>query len=39
MTRTRKVPFIVMVTTYGLKQNAYCEELIDQQLTMDVLFS
>ncbi len=37
-TRTRKTIFIVMVTTYGTKENQYFNELISEQLTMDVLF-
>ncbi len=37
-TGTRKSIFIVMITTYGTKENQYYDELISNQLTMDVLF-
>ena len=37
-TGTRKTLFLVMVTTYGTRRNAYCEALIEDQLTMEDLF-
>ena len=37
-TGTRKTIFIVMVTASGVKANAYCEELVSAQLTLDDLF-
>ena len=37
-TRTRKTLFITMVTPHGVKDNAYRQALVDQQLTMDILF-
>jgi len=37
-TRTRKTPFLTMVTTYGCTRNPYYEELIDAEVTMDALF-
>ena len=38
-TRTRKTVFIVMITAHGVKENAYYEELVSQQLTADALFA
>ena len=38
VTKTRKNTFITMVTTYGLKENSYKLELVENDLTMDVLF-
>jgi uncharacterized protein len=35
---TRKTVFIVMITTYGTKENTHYQQLIDQQLTLDSLF-
>ncbi len=37
-TGTRKSVFIVMITTYGTRENQYYDELISRQLTMDTLF-
>jgi len=37
-TRTQKTVFLVMMTTYGVKENKYYEEIVDGQLKMDVLF-
>lgn len=37
-TGTRKSLFLVMLTTFGLKQNEYSERLIQNSLTMDDLF-
>ncbi len=37
-TRTRKTLFLTMVTTHGTRKNAYHDELIDDQLTMEHLF-
>ncbi len=36
-TRTRKNIFLVMVTTYGLKENEYSRELVQQALDITVL--
>lgn len=38
-TLTRKNLFITMITTHGVRENRYFTELIDAQLTMDVLFA
>jgi len=38
VTKTKKQLFIVMITTFGLKQNSHSENLIDQILTLDDLF-
>ncbi|MBX3238772.1 MAG: hypothetical protein KIT80_08320 [Chitinophagaceae bacterium] len=35
-TRTRKNIFLVMVTTYGLKENEYSNELVQQALDITV---
>jgi hypothetical protein len=37
-TRTRKALFLTLVTTHGVRRNAYHDELIDEQLSMDALF-
>lgn len=37
-TGTRKTVFIVMITTYGVRENDHFQRLIDQQLTIDALF-
>ena len=37
-TRIPKSLFLVMVTTQGTRHNAYCEELISDELTLDALF-
>ena len=37
-TQTRKSLFIVMITTYEVKQNSYSLENVDNNLTMDCLF-
>lgn len=36
--RTRKSLFLVMVTTYGLKDNIYSTGLVQNEVTMDALF-
>lgn len=38
-TKTRKTLFLTMITTYGVKQNAYYLGLVQKDLTMDVLFT
>lgn len=38
-TGTRKVTHLVFVTSYGLKQNRYSEELVDNVVTMDQLLA
>ncbi len=37
-TRSKKTVFLVMVTTYGVKENQYSEEVVSEDLKMDVLF-
>jgi uncharacterized protein len=37
-TRTHKSIFVTFITTYGLKQNEYSKELVQNSLTMDDLF-
>jgi len=37
-TGTKKTIFLVMVTTHGTKRNAYYDELLSDQLTLDALF-
>ncbi|MCH5689206.1 hypothetical protein LWM68_36170 [Niabella sp. W65] len=37
-TRTRKNVFITMITTYGLYENKYSRELIQNSITLDDLF-
>jgi hypothetical protein len=37
-TGTKKTIFMTMITPFGVKQNEHYLGLIDQQLTMDVLF-
>jgi hypothetical protein len=36
--KTRKNIFITMLTTYGIKENQYSNELVQMSLSMDVLF-
>lgn len=38
-TGTKKAIFITMITPYGVKENAYYNELVQHQLTLDDLFS
>ncbi|WP_343743550.1 ATP-binding protein [Chitinophaga sp.] len=38
-TKTRKAIFLTMITTFGLKRNNYTDELVQNDLSMDVLFS
>ncbi|MDP6355767.1 MAG: ATP-binding protein [Planctomycetota bacterium] len=38
VTRSRKVLFLTMVTTYGVKQNLYSQELITNSITMEALY-
>lgn len=38
VTKTRKNIFITMLTTYGIKENEYSNELLQSSLGMDVLF-
>jgi hypothetical protein len=37
-TQTRKSVFLTMITSYGVKKNAYFFNTIDSELTMEVLF-
>lgn len=37
-TQTRKAVFLTMITTYGVKDNAYKQQLVDSELTTDDLF-
>lgn len=37
VSKTKKHIFLTMITTFGLKENQYSQE-IDNSLTMDVLF-
>jgi len=37
-TRTRKMVFITLITTYGVKQNDYYTNLVENNLTMEALF-
>lgn len=36
---TRKAIFLTMITTFGVKKNNYADELVQNDLKMDVLFS
>jgi len=38
ITGTKKNIFIALITPHGLKENNYSQSLVDQQLTMNVLF-
>lgn len=38
-TRTRKSIFITFITTHGLAHNAYSRQLVQNELTMDALFT
>jgi len=37
-TKTRKTPFLTMITTYGVHKNAYYLELVQKEITMEALF-
>ena len=37
-TKTRKAIFLTMITTYGVKQNAYANGLVQNDIRMDALF-
>lgn len=37
-TKTRKAIFLTMITTFGLNKNSYSASLVQNDLTMDVLF-
>ena len=37
-TKTKKSVFLTLVTTYGVTDNAYASQLVDNSLTMDALF-
>lgn len=39
LTKTKKQIFLTMITTFGLLENKHSQGLIDNQLTMDVLFT
>ncbi|MEO8403299.1 MAG: ATP-binding protein [Chitinophagaceae bacterium] len=36
--KPKKTTFLTMITSFGIKENEYSEELIQQSVTMDVLF-
>ena len=38
-TKTRKSLFLTMITTFGLNKNSHAASLVQNDLTMDVLFS
>jgi len=38
VTNTKKTIFITMITSFGMKENSYSIELVDQDLTLDALF-
>lgn len=38
-TRTKKKLFLTFLTIFGLKQNNYAQQLVQDNLTMDTLFS
>jgi uncharacterized protein len=38
-TKTKKVLFLTMITTYGLKDNNYATSLVQKSLSMDILFT
>lgn len=38
ITKTKKQIFLTMISTFGLLENKHSQGLIDNQLTMDVLF-
>jgi hypothetical protein len=37
-TNTKKTLYLTMITTYGLKENDYADQLVKKSLTMDALF-
>ena len=37
-TGTRKSVMLTFITTYGLSENAHSNEMVQEELTMDVLF-
>lgn len=39
VTNSRKSIFITMITTYGVKENSYKLELVEQELNIDTLFA
>ncbi|MBC7829769.1 MAG: ATP-binding protein [Chitinophagaceae bacterium] len=38
-TKTKKILFVTMITTYGIKENIYSAGLVQKSLSMDVLFA
>lgn len=38
VSKTKKLVFLTMITTFGVMENKYSQELIDNSLSMDVLF-
>jgi uncharacterized protein len=38
ITKTRKTLFLTLITPYGVKENRYVRELVDNHLTLDCLF-
>ncbi|MEM6965645.1 MAG: ATP-binding protein [Bacteroidota bacterium] len=39
ITKTNKQIFLTFITTFGVHQNQYSQELVDNDLTMDIFFS
>lgn len=39
VSKTKKQIFLTMITTFGITENKYSQELIDNSLTLDVLFN
>lgn len=37
-TQTKKTLLLNLITTYGIKDNAYKQQLVDNQISMGVLF-
>jgi len=37
-TETRKTLFLTLITTYGIKENEYARQLVNDEVTMDALF-
>ena len=38
VTKTKKAIHLILITTYGLAKNSYADTLVQNELTMDVLF-
>ena len=37
-TQTKKTLLLTLITTYGIKDNTYKQQLVDNEISMDVLF-